>query len=372
MPKTILMVSKPVVPPWNDSAKNLVRDVVRASRRHSYRVLVTRGSPFDGERERVTSAEIYGDAGAYTPGLAQNARVLAHLALGPRADVVHYFFAPNPRTSTIARFVGVVRRRPSIQTVCSAPRDFTDARRILFADLVVVLSEQTRRRFVEAGIDEGRVRLIRPCIFPFSPPDPRDRAAARARFAGTDDRPVILFAGDYQFSTAAETVARAVASVVAERPARFVFACRIKQEASRLEQRRIEELLAASGVLDHVRFWNEVDDMPSLLGATDLIVMPAESLYAKMDVPLVLLEAMSLGVPIVVSDVPPLSELHSPEIGAAVPPGDPAALARAVLDILGDPGRLRAMGEAARSVVRERFSPDVVARAYENLYDEVA
>lgn len=369
-PKTILMVSKPVVPPWNDSAKNLVRDVVRGSRRHRYRVLVTRGARLDADR--VTSAEIYGDAGAYTPGLLQNARVLSHLVLGPGADVVHYFFAPNPRTSSIARLVGAVRRRPTIQTVCSVPRDFGDARRLLFADRVVVLSEETRRRFVEAGIEASRLVLIRPGIFPLAPLEPEERARARRRFAGADDRLVLLYAGDYQFSTAARTVAGAVAQVVDRLSARFVFACRIKQEPSRIEERHVRQMLAEAGMSEHVRFWNEVDDVRSLLGAADLLLMPAESLYAKMDIPLVVLEAMSLGVPIVVADVPPLSELLTSEVGVAVAPRDSARLAEAVLDLAADPARLAEMGRRARAAVLRDFSAERAARAYEDLYDRVA
>lgn len=368
--KTILMVSKPVVPPWNDSAKNLVRDVVRASTRHRFRVLVTRGSPLDAHG--VTSVPVYSGAGELSPGIAQNARVLAHLLFGARPDIVHYFFAPNPRTSAIARLVGAVRPRTSIQTVCSVPADYTDARRILFADRVVVLSEDTRRRFVAAGIEERRLKLIRPGIFPLEPLDESERRAARMKFAGTDDLPVLLYAGDYQFSRAAWTVASAVSHVVRSLPARFVFACRIKQEASRAEEAGIRRMLESEGVIEHVRFWNEVADMRSLLGAADLVLMPAESLYAKMDVPLVLLEAMSLGVPIVVADAPPLSELLDSEVGVAVPARDPAALARSVVDLISRPALLGAMGEAARTVVRERYSAHLVARGYEDLYDEVS
>lgn len=369
--KTILMVSKPVVPPWNDSAKNLVRDVVRSATRHRYTVLVSKGVPFVAPR--VSSAEIYGAPGEYTPALRQNARVLGHL-LGARADVVHYFFAPNRRTSTIARAVGLARRWPSVQTVCSAPREWEGADRLLFADRVIVLSEDTRRRFVQAGVADARLRLVPPGIEPFAPLSPTERAAARQRFAGLppgDETPVVLYPGDYQFSQAAFTVGAAVGRVVAARKARFVFACRIKQEESRREEQRVKARIDDAGASAHVRFWNEVDDVRGLLGAADLVVMPAESLYAKMDVPLVLLEAMSLGVPIVVANVPPLSELLADDVGAAVPPQDPEALAAVLLELLADPERRAALGARAIEAVARRYSARAVAATYEDVYDEV-
>lgn len=369
--KTILMVSKPVVPPWNDSAKNLVRDVVRCATRHRYRVLVSKGVPFAAPR--ASSAEIYAAPGQYTPALRQNARVLGHL-LHARADVVHYFFAPNPRTSAIARFVGLTRRWPSVQTVCSAPRDWSGAGRLLFADKVIVLSEDTRSKFARAGVSAERLRLIPPGIEPFAPLSAAERAAARRRFADlpeADDTPVVVYPGDYQFSEAAFTVASSVARVVAARPARFVFACRIKQEESRREEERVRQRIDQDGALAHVRFWNEVDDVRALLGAADLVVMPAESLYAKMDVPLVLLEAMSLGVPLVVANVPPLSELLADDVGVGVPPRDGQAFADAVVDLLGDPGRRAALGQRAREAIAQRYSARTVASAYEDVYDEV-
>jgi len=369
--KTILMVSKPVVPPWNDSAKNLVRDVVRSATRHRYSVLVSKGVPFAAPR--VTSAEIYGAPGQYTPALRQNARVFGHL-LRARADVVHYFFAPNPRTSSIARVVGVVRRWPSVQTVCSAPREWAGASRLLFADKVIVLSEDTRSKFARAGVEASRLRLVPPGIEPFAPLSGPERAAARRRFADLapeDETPVVLYPGDYQFSEAAFTVGAAVARVVAAGPARFVFACRIKQEESRREEERVKARVEQDSASASVRFWNEVDDVRALLGAADLVVMPAESLYAKMDVPLVLLEAMSLGVPLVVANVPPLSELLADDVGVAVPPRDPEALAAAVTGLLSDPARRAALGARAREAIGRRYSARAVASAYEDVYDEV-
>jgi phosphatidylinositol alpha-1,6-mannosyltransferase len=369
--KTILMVSKPVVPPWNDSAKNLVRDVVRSATRHRFRVLVSKGVPF--EAPRVSSAEIYAAPGQYTPALRQNARVLWHL-LHARADVVHYFFAPNPRTSAIARVVGLARRWPSVQTVCSAPRDWSGAGRLLFADRVIVLSEDTHRKLARAGVAAERLRLIPPGIEPFAPLSPAERAAARRLFAELpegDETPVILYPGDYQFSEAAFTVGSSVARVVATRPARFVFACRIKQEESRRGEDRVRQKVTQDGALAHVRFWNEVDDVRALLGAADLVVMPAESLYAKMDVPLVLLEAMSLGVPLVVANVPPLSELLGDDVGVGVAPRDAEAFAGAVQVLLADPARRAALGQRAREVIARRYSARTMASAYEDVYDEV-
>ena len=57
-PPTVLMVSKPVAPPWNDSSKNLVKDLAQAGRGFSYRVLTPKGYQLAGFN--VTSGVVSG------------------------------------------------------------------------------------------------------------------------------------------------------------------------------------------------------------------------------------------------------------------------------------------------------------------------
>jgi glycosyltransferase involved in cell wall biosynthesis len=59
------------------------------------------------------------------------------------------------------------------------------------------------------------------------------------------------------------------------------------------------------------------------------------------------------------------------EAGAGVPPADPAALARAVAALLGDPERRSRLGRAGRERARKLFDVEIMVRAYENLYAEV-
>ncbi len=89
-----LLISKPIVPPWTDSNKNLVRDLARALQRYRGRVLVPAGSPLDG----VESEPLYAHAGTYAPALSANARVMARLLVGPRFHRLHHALAgPDER-----------------------------------------------------------------------------------------------------------------------------------------------------------------------------------------------------------------------------------------------------------------------------------
>jgi len=69
-----------------------------------------------------------------------------------------------------------------------------------------------------------------------------------------------------------------------------------------------------------------------------------------------LVEAMSFGIPVVASRVEAIPEIVSDgETGLLVPPSDPAALARALAELLGDPVRARLLGAAGRARAAERF-----------------
>jgi phosphatidylinositol alpha-1,6-mannosyltransferase len=82
----ILFVSKPVAPPWNDSSKNLVRDVASHLSRHAATVMTHAGD--EHGLPGVASDAVYATRTAdYAPALADNARVLARLLIGRRHDV---------------------------------------------------------------------------------------------------------------------------------------------------------------------------------------------------------------------------------------------------------------------------------------------
>jgi glycosyltransferase involved in cell wall biosynthesis len=84
-----------------------------------------------------------------------------------------------------------------------------------------------------------------------------------------------------------------------------------------------------------------------------------------------LLEAQACGVPQVATDVGGTREAVVPETGLLVPPGDPAALAEAVVALLQDPQRRAAMGAASRARHAERFTVERMVAATAALYDRL-
>lgn len=105
-------------------------------------------------------------------------------------------------------------------------------------------------------------------------------------------------------------------------------------------------------------------DVPALLRLADLMLQP--SLADAM--PMTVLEAMALKVPVVATDVGDIAAMLDGRAGLCAPPGDTEALARACAELLADPERRRAMGEAGAEIAAANDSAAMV-HDYELLFE---
>jgi glycosyltransferase involved in cell wall biosynthesis len=107
------------------------------------------------------------------------------------------------------------------------------------------------------------------------------------------------------------------------------------------------------------------DDVPALLSASDLFVLPSASEAS----PNVVLEAMAASLPVVASRVGGIPELVVDGVtGHLVPPGDPDALAAALLDLLDHPERGITFGSAGRARIAREYSFERMVMQFETLY----
>lgn len=86
---------------------------------------------------------------------------------------------------------------------------------------------------------------------------------------------------------------------------------------------------------------------------------------------MVLTRAFACATPVVASDIEGYRDVMSPEVGSSIPPGDPPALADALVELLADEERRRRHGAAARRIAEERYSWDGIARRLLQVYERV-
>jgi len=336
----ILFVSKPVAPPWNDSSKNLVRDIAGHLQEHS-------------------------------PVLMQRSRqgVLRHLLFGPSSDLWHFFFAPNLKSSTAGRLACALRRVPSVHTVCSMPLDGARPSKLLFADLTVALSRAAQERFRQDGVSDEVLRVIPPCVPELAEPTAIERAELRAKHELPRTAPIWIYPGDLEFGGGAEIALQGFAAWNRS-DAVLLMACRRKTPQADEAQLRLRDLARQWGVAPRVHWLGETPLIHELLALSDFVVMVNPRAYAKMDYPLVVLEAMCLGRPVLVGKGTPSAELAE-HGGALAAETHAEALTEAVERLNADENARAQLGRQARALATSKFSPHEVAAAYERLYEEL-
>ena len=134
------------------------------------------------------------------------------------------------------------------------------------------------------------------------------------------------------------------------------------------EEARLLALARDLGIAERVHLLGLRDDIGQILESADLFAQPSLS----EGLPLAVLEAMSLGLPVVASDVGGISEaVEHGRSGILVAPGRDEELARAIQQILDDDEARDALGRAARARVEAEFSMDSMTDRYEALYREL-
>ena len=132
----------------------------------------------------------------------------------------------------------------------------------------------------------------------------------------------------------------------------------------------IAERIRSAGARSEVRFpgWLDQDALLPIYESASVFILPS----AVEGHPNVLLEAMAMGLPSVVSDAPgPKEVVNDGCEGLLAPPGDERAIARAVVQILKDEHTWREMSRCARHRAEE-FSWDSVSEAYDEILERAA
>ncbi len=367
--RQVLFVTKPIVEPFNDGTRAIVMALGPALRAVTPVVMTVPPPP---AVEGVTWAPIYLRPGSYAPGLRNNARAARHLAWGARADLWHFVFAPNKNSSRMGRVLRRWRGVPVVQTIASRPKSFEDPLSVLFGDVVVAQSESTRGAFLKAfeaaGLEQRcrpELRVIPPPLGVIAPRQPDVHRAVRAELGIDEDAPIVLYPGDLEVSRGKDRVVRALPELLSQDP-RLVVVIAYREKTTRA--RGLAEELMIGLEPARVRLVRESRDILGLVQASQVLLFPVDDLYGKVDIPIILLEAMELGTPVVVTDEGPLAELESV---VRVAPDRPDELVKATLALLVDPSRRQALVADQRAEVARRFRAATIARAYEAIYEEL-
>ncbi len=228
-------------------------------------------------------------------------------------------------------------------------------------DAIICVSEESRRGFERAGISPAKLYVVRNGIKP--PQGIANRNAVLADLGLFSDARMVLTVGRMTHQKGYPYLLDAVPSVLAQHPRTFFLVAGVGHEEENLKA-QVERL----GITANVFFLGRRGDVPRLMAACDLFVLP--SLFEGL--PLVVLEAMSMGKPVIGTRVCGTSEAVIDRVtGALVEPKNALALADAIIAALDDAELRARWGVAGKKRVANYFMAERMAHETSAVYSKL-
>jgi glycosyltransferase involved in cell wall biosynthesis len=284
-----------------------------------------------------------------------------------RVDLLHVnSYVPG----NYARLAGALMQVPIIIDHWHGFTRFNGKRRLIcrllgrFTDLSITVSQGVRDYLLkECGLDPARVRVVHNGVDIAAIDAARPGPEVRRELGLPDGAPVIGLVGRLDhWGKGHRELFEAMALLKDRHP------CRALIVGGGRREDEVRQLAASLGLADAVHFLGQRRDVPDLLKAMDIFVLPS---YSE-GVSLALLEAMAAGLPVIASRVGGLPEVVTDgDNGLLIPPKDPEALAEALARLLANPALAKKMGENARRHVREHFSLERLGWEINGIYEEL-
>jgi glycosyltransferase involved in cell wall biosynthesis len=317
----------------------------------------------------VPTAPIEGTAGSlrlhplHTPmAIAQMSRAavqVRRLAGRHRADVVH-------ANSIRAGIVLALARPPAariahVRDCLPAGRVTSATMRLLAAGAGTVLANSLyTAEFIRATAPRAHVEVVHnPVDLDRFDPERLDRASARARLGAAGGRlllGVVAQLSPWKGQDTAIEALRLLCEQGLDAHLLLIGSAKFVARATRFDNEayvaRLRGLVARAGLEDRVGWLGERDDVPELIRALDVLLLPSlEEPFGR-----ALIEAMALEVPVVATNVGgPPEIVEDGREGFLLAPGQPEAWARAIRRLAEDPALAQRMGQAGRRRAQSEF-----------------
>jgi glycosyltransferase involved in cell wall biosynthesis len=221
-------------------------------------------------------------------------------------------------------------------------------------DVVVAVAGHLRATLIGSGVDPRRIHEI-PNVPGLTAPLPPARAARILRVPTADFR--MVWIGRITREKGIDLVLEAVSRLDGADWSLTVM-------GSGGEERWARARALELGIAKRVRWLGAVPNAAMYLQAFDVLVLSSRTEGS----PMVVLEALSAGIPVVAAAIGGVPSLVDAETGLVVPPGDPAALAAALDVVRLDPSSARLRASRARQRWSSPRKTQQWIRAYEDAY----
>lgn len=370
--KKILLLTRPICPPWDDALKNFPYDIARNIQNDEIILLTCKNLP--GLTENVIQKNVYSSPRWDLTQKIKSYKFLFKSLFWENAkdfDILHSFFTPTKLNIFALKLLIRNKNLKIIQTITTLREDLhskDDFKKILFGDMIITYSDYAKEKLEQLGF--GNVKRIYPGIdLQKYSPAPK-KIILMDKYGIKSDDFVINFTGEYTRLGAIEDVAESFIDLVKERKNfHLQLACRIKNEADAKKKEEIAARFKDAGCLEKVSFLDDQRyEMCDIYNLCDISIFPVRDMDGKFDIPLAVIEAMACQKPVIASSLERLRYFLNDDNSILIKPGNREALKEKILYLYNNPDRCRELGEKGMQFARDNFDILKVVKEYEGVY----
>jgi glycosyltransferase involved in cell wall biosynthesis len=370
--KKILLVTRPIAPPWDEASKNFA--FFLAKNISDLKIgLLTKGTLTDLP-QNILQKPIYT---ANNFSFWQKMKLLINLrTLKNEFDILHFLFTPTKQNSClIKRFVNCKQKNfRTIQTVATLREDlYSDAeiKNMLFGDMIITYSDYAKNKLTSIGFEN--VQRIYPGVDLEYYRKKEKASEGMKKYGFSESDFIINFTGEYTRLGAMDDVVQSFIEISKSIPnAKLSLAPRIKNDRDAEKKREIVGIFKKNNLLEKVAFHDDGSyEMPDIYNLCDISIFPVRDMVGKFDVPLAVIEAMACEKPVIISDLPILGEFAKEDNSVRIEKGNVAELNAKILDLYNNLEKRNSIGKNARKYVEENFDIRKIAEQYKDVYKKL-
>ena len=366
--KKILLITRPIAPPWDEASKNFAYFLAKVTKEFEFHVLTP--GKVDSLEPYIKQEHVYSSVHL---DWSQRIRLFTLRLIMKDFDIAHFMLTPNKLNTWAFKTFLTNKKTRTIQTIATLREDLfsdDDFRKIIFADLVITYSDYAKNKLEKIGF-KNAIRIYPGIDTDLYSPSSKNIATMELFKIKQADF-VITYPGEYTRLGATDYLTEMLPELFEKIPnAKFVFACRVKNEKDALKKDGVIRTLKEKGILDKVVFTDTFSDMPKMYNLSDVVVFPVRNMEGKFDVPLAVIEAFACEKPVIVSNLPILKEFTSEKNSIIINPENPNELIQSLIELHDNKEKCAELGKIARAYAIENFEIKDVAEQYEKAYNKL-
>ncbi|MCJ7635390.1 glycosyltransferase family 4 protein [Candidatus Bathyarchaeota archaeon] len=237
---------------------------------------------------------------------------------------------------------------------------------------IIVWSKRLKEYLVGIGVDTDKITIVSSGvdIENFKPISPSEAFALKKELGFTPDDAIALYFGNLSSFRGLDVLISAMNKI-----AKGNHHAKLLVLARDIDERRMDKFLKHATRREDIRVVSGIQSQSNVikfLSVADAVVLPFKS-WPHQEVPLTILEAMSMGKTVISTSIwPVLDFVQDGKTGVLVPPNDVDQLAEKTSEVLGNPKKSTEIGKAARSYVQEFHDWNVILKRTLEVYAQSA